>query len=94
MKLKIKLDMGEGPVLVETNLFVVVTWERKYKRQASDLGKGVGLEDLAFMAYESCKQNKIVVPAQFDEFLKKLVDLTVVEQDHENPTQEAPGDAA
>lgn len=94
MKMNLKVDIGEGPVVVETNLFITVLWERKYKRKASDLAQGVGAEDLAFMAHEAMKQAKIVVPAMFDDFIKKIVSLEVVDSETANPTLEAPTDAA
>ncbi len=92
MKLTMKVDIGEGPVVVDTNLFITVLWERKYKRKASDLANGVGAEDLAFMAHEAMKVAKIPVPMMLDDFLKKIVTLEVVEQEAANPTPEAPSD--
>jgi hypothetical protein len=50
MQLKIRVDQGEGPVDVTTNLFTIVAWERKYKRKASDMGNGIGIEDLAYLS--------------------------------------------
>jgi hypothetical protein len=32
MKLTLKVDSGEGPYEVTTSLYVIVQWERKYKR--------------------------------------------------------------
>jgi hypothetical protein len=55
MKLDLKVTTAETSYVVSTNLFVIVAWERKYKRKASDLASGIGVEDLAFMAFESCK---------------------------------------
>jgi hypothetical protein len=94
MKLTIRFDIGDGPVEVETNLYVVVAWERKYKRKASDMANGFGIEDLAFMAHESAKLNKTIVPMMLDDFIKKLIDLEIVSKETANPTQEAPTDAA
>lgn len=94
MRMTLKVDIGEGPILVETNLFITVLWERKYKRKASDLAQGVGAEDLAFMAYEAMKAAKITVPAVLDDFIRKIVALEVVESEAANPTPEAPTDAA
>lgn len=90
----LKVDIGDGPVQVETNLFITVLWERKYKRKASDLAQGVGAEDLAFMAHEAMKAAKITVPMMLDDFMKKIIDLEVVETEAANPTREAPTDAA
>jgi hypothetical protein len=74
---------------VTTNLFTVITWERKYKRRAGDLAAGIGAEDLAFLAYEASKAAGITVPLVFDEYAKKIVSLEVVSQEDQNPTQPA-----
>ena len=51
MKIKLRVHPTEGdPYDVTTNLFVIVAWERKFKRQASNLANGIGAEDLAFFA--------------------------------------------
>jgi hypothetical protein len=74
---------------VTTNLFTVITWERKYKRRAGDLAAGIGAEDLAFLAYEASKAAGITVPLVFDDYAKKIVSLEVVSQEDQNPTQPA-----
>jgi len=90
MKLKLKVNTGDGDYEVDTNLFVIVTWERKFKRKASDIqSNGIGMEDLAFMAYEATKQAGIVVPAMFDDFIKRIETLEVVDTEPVNPSQEA-----
>jgi hypothetical protein len=61
------------------------------KRRASDLSNGIGMEDLAFMAYEASRTQGHAVPISFDEFIKKLEDLEVVETESSVPTQEATG---
>ena len=59
--------------------------------KASNLASGgVGIEDLAFMAYESCKVSNISVSPSFDDYLKKLVNIEVVEDVVLNPTDGAP----
>lgn len=92
MKLTLRVDQGEGVYEVTTNLAVVVAWERKYRRKASDLAQGIGMEDLAYLAWEASKRAKIVVPAEFDRFVDKLVTLDVVSEEPENPTDPAPTD--
>jgi hypothetical protein len=89
MKIQISVDTGNGPDIVTTNLFTVITWERKYKRRAGDLAAGIGAEDLAFLAYEASKAAGITVPLVFDEYAKKIVSLEVVSQEDQNPTQPA-----
>jgi len=86
MKLTLKVETTETTYEVVTNLFVIVMWERKYKRKASDMAAGIGVEDLAFMAYEASKLNKIVVPAEFDTFIKNLTNIEVVDTEAANPT--------
>ena len=90
LTLRVKLTDGET-YEVQTNLFVIIAWERKMKRRASDLSNGIGMEDLAFMAYEASRTQGHAVPISFDEFIKKLEDLEVVETESSVPTQEATG---
>jgi len=78
MQLTIRVDTGDGPQEVTTNLWVLVAWERKYKAKASQMAQALGMEDLAFMAYEASRQAKMTVPAVFDDYLKKIVSLEVV----------------
>jgi predicted transcriptional regulator len=86
MKLHLRIDLGQGPIELATNLFVIVSWERKFKRKASDMANGIGMEDLAIMAYECCKQQNVSVPAIFDDFVKRLIELEIVSEETENPT--------
>ena len=86
MKLTLKVETTENTYEVVTNLFVIVMWERKYKRKASEMASGIGVEDLAFMAYEASKLNKIVVPSEFDTFIKNLITIDVLNTEAPNPT--------
>jgi hypothetical protein len=87
MQLTLAIDQGNGPVEVTTNLYVIVQYERKYKRKASDMANGIGYEDLLFLAYESCKLHGVVVPVAFDDFIKRTVSIEVVSEEPANPTQ-------
>jgi hypothetical protein len=90
MQITLKLDTGNGPYEVTTNLWCAVQWERKYKRKMSDLAQGIGAEDLAYLAFEASKLHGVMVPVVFDDFIKKLVAMPeVVEQEDVNPTQAA-----
>jgi hypothetical protein len=87
MQLHLHVTTNDGQdYTVSTNLFVIVAWERKFKRKASDLAAGIGVEDLAYMAYESCRQTNVPVPAVFDDYVKKLAAIEVVGQEPENPS--------
>jgi len=92
MQLTIRVDQGAGPVEVTTNLFTIVAWERKYKRKASDMGKGIGIEDLAYLAHQACQQHNVTVPIVLDDFIKKLVVLEVVNDEPDRPTSPVPTD--
>ena len=92
MKLTLKVETQENTYEVTTSLFNVVEWERRTKRKASDLAGGVGYEDLAFLAYAASKSNNITVNVVFDEFVKSLVNLEVVNNEAETFTEAAPTD--
>lgn len=88
MKLTLKVTQTDGQQFeVQTNLYVIVAWERKFKRKSADLAGGnIGHEDLLFMAYESAKQRNIPVPLSFDEFIKRVDDIDVASESV-NPTE-------
>ena len=90
MQLTLKVTTDQTTYEVTTNLYVIIAWERKFKQKASNLATGVGLEDLAFMAFESCKVHGITVPAIFDDYVKKLVAIEVISDEPTNPIEEAP----
>jgi hypothetical protein len=94
MQLTLKVELPDNTYTVTTNLYVVVAWERKFKRKASDMANGIGIEDLAYLAFEASKLNKIVVPAEFDNFIKQLVNIEVVEQEQPSFIEAAPTDAS
>ena len=89
MKLTLRVDQGDGPIDVTTNLYTIVAWERRFKTKASNIANGIGMEDLAFLAHTALKQIGVVVPIVLDDFIKKIVTLEVVDNETENPTVEA-----
>jgi len=89
MKLTLRVDQGDGPIEVSTNLFTIVAWERKFKTKASNIANGIGMEDLAFMAHTALQQNSVVVPVVLDAFIKKLLLLEVVDTEADIPFGEA-----
>jgi hypothetical protein len=93
MKLTLRVDFTDGAqATVTSNLWVITQWERKYKTKITQMATGIGAEDLAFIAYEACKISNVVVDAAFDSFIKKVDKVEVIENEAENPTQEAPSD--
>jgi len=94
MKIRLQVTPIEGdPYECETNLFVIVAWERKFKRQASSLANGISAEDLAFFAFESARAAGITTPLAFDEFIKKTKAIDVVSEDAPSFTEAAVSDA-
>jgi len=89
MKLTLRVDQGDGPMDVTTNLYTIVAWERRFKTKASNIANGIGMEDLAFLAHTALQQIGVVVPVVLDDFIKKIVTLEVVDNETENPTVEA-----
>ena len=90
MKITLAVEQTDGLTYeVTTNLFSIVALERKFKIRASDLASGVAMEHLAFLAFEGAKQNGIVTPAVFDDYIKKLVSVEVVGEEPTNPTDGA-----
>jgi len=91
MKITLKVTHIDGDAYqVTTNLFTIVALERKFKIKASELATGIGMEHLAFLAFESCKQSDRVVPIVFDDYLKLIDSIDVVSDEPTNPTSEAP----
>ena len=81
MQLTLKITFTDDTdVTVSTNLMTIVSWERKYKRKASQIADGIGIEDLAYMAYEASRSSNIVVPLLLDDYIKSIKNLEVVEQ--------------
>ncbi len=91
MKITIEATTADGTSTVTTDLFTIVQWERKFKRKMGD-GGDIGVEDLAFLFHEQAKRTDgIVVPIVFDDFLKKLTDITTVREERDRPTSAATG---
>lgn len=91
MKLTLRVDQGEGPYEVTTTLWVITQWERKFKRKASDLSTGIGVEDLAYLAQQASIVANVSTPVELDSFIKRLELLEVVADDEPAfPTDAAP----
>jgi hypothetical protein len=87
MKLQLEVTHDGIKSTCETSLVVLVEWERKYRKRASDLAGGFAIEDLAFLAWASMKRTE-KLPA-FDAWLEKLEQVDVVGTEDPNPTDAA-----
>ena len=80
MQLRLKATFIDGTTNeVVTNLSTVVAWERKYKRKASEMAQGIGVEDLAFLCYEATRASGTTVPGTLDQFITSLNSIDVLE---------------
>jgi hypothetical protein len=88
MKVTLQVTQSDGDTYqVSTSLPVIIAWERKFKRKASELASGnIGLEDMVFWAYEAAKRCNIPVPLSLDAFIEKVESIDVVETDPVGPT--------
>ena len=90
MRITLNVEEKDGlKYQVVTNLFSIVALERKFKIRASDLASGVAMEHLAFLAFEGARQEGFTVPVVFDDYIRQLVSVDVVEEEVTNPTGEA-----
>lgn len=81
MELVIRVVTADGEYTVRTTLFSIVQLERAYKITASDLVRGVSIEQLGYLAWEASKAAGHNPPAKLDDFLRSLTELAVVEGD-------------
>jgi hypothetical protein len=80
-------EIGGNVYEVTTSLPVIIAWERKFKRKASELGAGmIGLEDMVFWAYEAAKRCNIPVPLSLDGYIDRIDNIDVVDNDAVGPT--------
>ena len=79
MQLTLKVTLKDATHEVTTNMMMIVMWERKYKRKASQIADGIGVEDLSYLAYEASRTQGIVVPALLDDYIKQIKNLEVVD---------------
>jgi hypothetical protein len=91
MKITLKVTQSDGATYqVTTNLFTIVAMERKFKMKASEMANGIAIEHLAFLAFESCKQTgEVTVPVVFDDYIKLIESIEVVNSESSNPTEAA-----
>jgi len=69
----------------------IVRWERRQKKAISSLANGdIGAEDIFALAYEATRSAGMPVPAQFDDWLAKVLDVSEVKDTTPDPTSAAP----
>lgn len=89
MELRLRVQAAGNTHHVVATPWVIMLWERKMKTKVSRVNaEGLGLEDMAFMAYEALKINKAELPATFDLFAMTIEELEI-EEDEATPTKAA-----
>jgi hypothetical protein len=89
MELRLRVEAAGQTHNVIANPWIIMLWERKMKTKVSRVNSdGLGLEDMAFMAYEALKAKKVEVPPTFDLFAQSVTSLEV-EEDEARPTEAA-----
>ena len=94
MQLNIRVDMhdGNGAQDIRTTMWAMVAWERKYNVKIAQLSEKLGIEDIAYIAYETLRSLKRPTPATFDDFLKKNPDIEILGAGDDSPTRGAATD--
>ena len=96
MQLNMSIDLhdGNGPQEVRTTLYAMVQWERKFNVKIAELSERLGIEDIAFIAYETLASLNRPRPSTFEDFIKKNPDIQVIGAGDDPPTQGAVTDAS
>lgn len=90
MKIRLRVDWGNGAHEVTTKPSTVIALERRFHVKATQLATdGIGYEHLAFLAHEGLRSTGTVVPP-FNEFCDKLEDLQVLGEDDSAPFDGGP----
>lgn len=78
MRLPISVTGEDGKArTVHTSPWSVMVWERKYKTKLSAaIEAGLGMEDLAYLAYTSAKLAGWDLPENFEEWVRTLQDVS------------------
>lgn len=94
MELALKVTTESETYQVTAKPLAIVRWERRQKKAISQLAAGeVAAEDIFALAYEATRAAGMPVPAQFDDWLAKVLDVSEVEDTTPDPTEAAASDA-
>ena len=91
MELRIRVTQESDTYEVVTTPWVIMQWERKFKTKVSRVASdGLGLEDIAWLAWEASKAAGRTVTINFDQFAKDVRGIELVGDDEATPTHAAP----
>lgn len=81
MKLGLKLNKTDGEEVTVTAVVPdFIAWERHSKRKMSDLANGIGMEDMAYLAYSVIKRSGENVKP-FDSWINSIELIEPIEED-------------
>jgi hypothetical protein len=90
MRIPLTVHYVDGTsVEVETRPASIMRWERASGRRMSDLGEGVGMEDILRLAWETLRLDSTVDP--FDRWVDRVADVDIG-GDRARPTGPGPSD--
>lgn len=84
IKVRWKVDGESRNVEVSTTLATIVAWERQFRRKASDMGSGIGIEDILFLAWHQLSSLKMD-GRDFESWMPDVEDVEVVESGDAGP---------
>lgn len=78
MRLPIEITTTDGRKrTLHTSPWSTIVWERKYNTKImTAMETGLGIEDLAYLAYAQAKLNGWDVPDSFEAFAQDLVEIS------------------
>lgn len=79
MQLKMNVTTDSGSEVVSIRPKAIVGWELKNGRKISDLANGIGMSDMAWLAWRQLADNGQTAP--FDDWLGTVVDVEPIVED-------------
>lgn len=81
MKLELKITTTDNQVFeVVCGVADFIAWERQSKLKTSDLANGIGVEDMAYLAYSAIKRSGEKVKP-FDGWINEIDEIEAIETD-------------
>lgn len=85
-----RVTTNDGTFDVETTFDAWCSWEEKFNRSRVDPNYTLKLRDHCYVIWKSCMTRDIVVPLNFEDFIKKVQTFELVEDKRVRPTKAAP----
>lgn len=86
---QIRVAHEDGEFTVTTTAWAWQQWEEHFNTKLSRLSDGVGVRDLAFLAYQAARGGPNAPADKFDQWRRRIIDVEIINQETENPTPAA-----